>query len=66
MSVGRGGVHDIPFGVILASYCIEFHEWNLCAECADTGCPRLADAALTLDQFRAARLERYRQRRSTT
>lgn len=55
----------LPFAVVLASYCIEFHDRNLCSRCTDTGCPRLDDAALTLDQYRAARLERYRLNRHT-
>ena len=54
----------VPFAVVLASYCIEFHERNLCAKCTDSGCPRLDDAALTLDRYRADRLERYRLRRA--
>ena len=55
----------VPFAVVLASYCVEFHDRNLCAKCTDSGCPRLEDAAFTLDKFRAARLERHRLRRST-
>lgn len=56
---------EVPFSVVLASYCVEFHDRNLCSKCTDQGCPRLDDAALTLDKFRAARLERHRLRRST-
>ncbi|WP_406044257.1 hypothetical protein OG799_07090 [Micromonospora sp. NBC_00898] len=54
----------VPFAVVLASYCIEFHERNLCAKCNDSGCPRLDDATFTLDRYRADGLERYRLRRA--
>ncbi|MFU8852753.1 hypothetical protein ACNAW0_17460 [Micromonospora sp. SL1-18] len=56
---------EIPFAVILASYCVEYHERNNCSACTSSGCLRLADAALTLDKFRAERLERHRLRRAT-
>lgn len=55
----------VPFPVLMASYCVEFHDRNTCAKCTDQGCPRLDDAALVLDQFRAQRLERYRLNRRT-
>jgi hypothetical protein len=52
----------VPFKVELASYCVQFHERNECGACTAQGCPRLADAALTLtlDRYRSERLERYR------
>lgn len=56
---------EIPFAVVLASYCVEYHERNECAECTPEGCPRLADAGLTLDKFRAERLERHRLRKGS-
>ncbi|MEU2614650.1 hypothetical protein ABZ570_24170 [Micromonospora sp. NPDC007271] len=52
---------EIPFAVILASYCVEYHERNNCSACTLCGCLRLADA---LDKFRAERLERHRLRRA--
>ncbi|MEU2703345.1 hypothetical protein [Micromonospora aurantiaca (nom. illeg.)] len=56
---------EVPFSVILASYCVEYHDRNLCSQCDSEGCPRLADAALTLDKFRAERLERHRLRKGS-
>ncbi|MGC5020578.1 hypothetical protein [Micromonospora sp. DT47] len=56
---------EVPFPVILASYCVDYHERNDCSACTPSGCPRLADAALILDKFRAERLERHRLRRAT-
>lgn len=55
----------LPFSVVLASYCIEFHERNLCSRCTDTDCPRLEVAAMIMDWYRAGRLKRHlRNRRS--
>ncbi|SBT50010.1 hypothetical protein [Micromonospora narathiwatensis] len=56
---------EIPFAVILASYCVAYHERNNCSVCTASGCLRLADAELTLDKFRAERLERHRLRRAS-
>lgn len=52
-----------PFSVIMASYCIDFHDRNTCAKCTDGGCPRLMAAQVRIDTWRLARLERYRNDR---
>lgn len=50
----------VPFYVEQASYCIAFHERNLCPRCTDSGCPKLDEAADVLATYRAERAARYR------
>ncbi|SCF06706.1 hypothetical protein [Micromonospora mirobrigensis] len=56
-------IRQVPFAVTLASYCIEFHERNLCSKCTPEGCPRLDNAALVIDKFRTQRMEKLRLNR---
>ncbi|WP_328850251.1 hypothetical protein OG994_16595 [Micromonospora globbae] len=50
----------VPYFVEQASYCVSYHDRNLCPECTDTGCVRLDEAATVLAEYRAQRSARYR------
>lgn len=56
-------VTSIPFYVEQASYCIQFHDKNLCTRCTDKGCPALDSAATLLADFREQRANRHRVNR---
>ncbi|MBQ1039282.1 hypothetical protein [Micromonospora sp. C81] len=55
---------NVPFYVEQSSYCVQFHEKNLCTQCTDEGCPRLDEAAELLADYREQRATRYRNART--
>ncbi|WP_328424988.1 hypothetical protein OG470_15710 [Micromonospora sp. NBC_00389] len=61
--MGEDLLSRIPFYVEQASYCVTFHDRNLCTRCTDSGCPRLDEAAALLADYREQRSTRYQTSR---